>query len=147
MLVLTGANTLPLLARLMQGSADTVEKSVLCEIAGTLAELSFADMLLKGRTPLFHYWINIKWIYRKVFRNNNPNRVAAEAEPEEEAEGEVTEEEDEPSIRDKIRIIFCETTMVVFVIAEASALVISTAFWLMMHANPSHPGSEAISES
>ncbi|GMH56498.1 hypothetical protein TrST_g9031 [Triparma strigata] len=147
-LVLTGANTLPLLARLMQGSAETVEKSILYEIAGTLAELNFADCLLKGRTPLLHYSKNIKWLYHLLSRlRKNKSRVAPEGEPEEEAEGEVTEEEDELSIRDKIRIIFCETTMVVFMIAEASALVISTAFWLMMTANPSDPGSEAIAES
>jgi len=36
---------------------------------------------------------------------------------------------------------------VTFIISEATALVVSTCFWLLMHANPSLPGSAAISTS
>ena len=71
-------------------------------------------------------------------KEKGDENAEGEEEPEEE------EVEEEPVLRDKVRIIFCETTMVVFIIAEASALVVSTSFWLLMHANPAKPGSYAI---
>ena len=48
------ASMFPLLGRVMQGSAEALGKSILYEVAGTIAELLIAYQLLRSRTPVFH---------------------------------------------------------------------------------------------
>ena len=120
LLVSVGATILPLLARLMQGSAETVRASIIYEVAGTLAELSLADALLKGRTPIDNLLKNFFWAGRIVCRlaarlRFKSNRVGVEGGDEEE-DGEEEEGGGDGvaslTERDKQRIVFAETAMV-----------------------------------
>ena len=122
------ASTLPLLGRIMQGSAETVLESSIYEVAGTVAELTLADSLLKSRTPLGDTMYTLKFFF---VRNNN-NKVA-------------------PALTrrsltgvDSWQRSFCETVMIMITIAEAAGLLASSFFWLVMDANPSEPGSPKI---
>jgi len=45
------------------------------------------------------------------------------------------------------KLHFCEMTMVMIVLSEGTALVVSSVFFLIMNANPSDPGTPAIPAS
>ena len=122
------ASVIPLLGRIMQGSAETVLHSIIYEIAGTLAELTLADVFLKGRTPIDDTVHNLKSILG-VKKSNKVTPVLTR--------GSLTGV-------DSWRRSFCETAMIMLTISEASGLLVSSAFWLLMEANPSEPGSSKI---
>ena len=117
------ASIVPLLGRIMQGSAETVAESILFEIAGTFAELTLADSLLKSRTPLGDTYL--------MFRRKN-NKVTP-------AKTRLSLKGDESLQRS-----FCEQSMMMLTISEAAALLTSTLFWLLLDANPGKPGSPKI---
>ena len=122
------ASGIPFLGRIMQGSAETVLHSIIYEIAGTLAELTLADVFLKGRTPIDDTVHNLKSILG-VKKSNKVTPVLTR--------GSLTGV-------DSWRRSFCETAMIMLTISEASGLLVSSAFWLLMEANPSEPGSSKI---
>mmetsp|Transcript_30094 Transcript_30094/g.59774 ORF Transcript_30094/g.59774 Transcript_30094/m.59774 type:complete len:385 (+) Transcript_30094:633-1787(+) len=122
------ASVIPVLGRIMQGSAETVLHSIIYEIAGTLAELTLADAFLKSRTPIGDAVHNLK----SVLGGKKSNKVSP-AKTRLSLTG-----------VDSWQRSFCETTMIMITISEAAGLFASSAFWLVMDANPSEPGSPKI---
>ena len=115
----------------MQGSAETVGESILYEIAGTLSELWMADQLLRSRTPIFHYTTMLRYYINAAFaKKTNKVVPASSGKPLTGIES--------------LRKSLCETAMIMMTISEAAGLLASSAFWLVMDANPSSPGSPKI---
>ena len=122
------ATVIPFVGRIMQGSAEAVLESLIYEVAGTVAELTLADAFLKSRTPIADTVHTLK----SVLGIKKSNKVAPV----------VTN----GSLKgtDSLLRSFCETTMIMITISEAAGLLASTAFWLILDANPSEPGSPKI---
>mmetsp|Transcript_30093 Transcript_30093/g.59771 ORF Transcript_30093/g.59771 Transcript_30093/m.59771 type:complete len:477 (+) Transcript_30093:633-2063(+) len=123
-------SAVPVLGRIMQGSAETVGESILYEIAGTLSELWMADQLLRSRTPIFHYTTMLRYYINAAFAKKTKVVPASSGRP--------------LTGMESLRKSLCETAMIMITISEAAGLLASSAFWLVMDANPSEPGSPKI---
>ena len=136
------ACVVPLLGRVMQGSAETIVQSVIYEVAGTIAELFLADSFLKSRTPIADSMRTVKLF----FKRGNPSLEK------------VTPANNPPIMKrrltrslltglEKWERVFCETCMLMLTITEATGLLTSSFFWLLMKANPNEAGSPAIPDA
>ena len=121
------ASAIPFLGRIKQGSAETVGESILYEVTGTLSELLMADQFLRSRTPFFHYSRTLKAVFAKKTNKVVPASSGRSLTGIE-----------------SLRKSLCETAMIMTTISEAVGLLASSAFWLLMDANPSKPGSPKI---
>mmetsp|Transcript_1292 Transcript_1292/g.2880 ORF Transcript_1292/g.2880 Transcript_1292/m.2880 type:complete len:257 (-) Transcript_1292:41-811(-) len=121
-------SAVPVLGRIMQGSAETVLESLIYEVAGTVAELALADAFLKSRTPIGDAVNTLK----SVLGGKKSNKVSP-AKTRGSLKG-----------ADSLLRSFCETAMIMITLSEAAGLLVSSAFWLVMDANPSEPGSPKI---
>jgi hypothetical protein len=120
----------------MQGSSETVEESLLFEVAGTVAELLLADALLKSRTPISDVLQGLKYIF--------PSKQQSDKVSPDDAQ--IPKRLTRRSLRgvNSWQRFFCETVMISITITEAAALLISSLFWLLMDSNPNEPGSPKI---
>ena len=159
------ASAIPLLGRIMQGSAETMSQSIFYEVAGTLAELAIADAFLKSRTPLDETMCILKSILGK----NSKKKVVPAltrgslkgVDSWQRRWGFATRNGHVTSMSMPIFLCvrsstnpflaprfahhsFCETAMIMITIGEAAGLLASSFFWLLMGANPSEPGSPKI---
>jgi len=94
------ATYFPLLGRLMQSTASSVQQAIVYEMVATLVEIKTLDGLLKGMTPLH----GIRSILTTFSCRKNP--------------GETKREEN--------RIQFCSDAIIFLSVSEAAALVICT---------------------
>jgi hypothetical protein len=142
------------LARVMQGSTTTVGEMIVLEVAGTIAEFSTADGLLKGMTPFDNIksFFGFKTVAEKfVSDTKNLNKVTpGDADATEEGEKQSPEEQ---SVQSNIRLetncqVFCAGVLIMLSIGEATAIVSSSLFFLLLkNINPAEPGSEPLSNS
>ena len=133
-----------LLGRIMQGSAETVEESLLFEVAGTLAELAIADALLKSRTPIGDVLQTLNSVFS--VRKQQSGRVTPDDASSNGDATQVQKRITRRSLRGQASLqrSFCETCMFMLTISEATSLLVSSLFWLLMDANPNVPGSPKI---
>lgn len=134
------ATNIPFFSRIMQGSATTVAESILYEVAGTIAELWIADSFLKGQRPIPDTWM----MFETVVLRRSKNKVAPVGDAV--TGGKVNNMVSRGSLTGVEYNLrrFCEDLMVVLTLTEATTLIISSVFWLVMNANPGDPGSESI---
>ena len=128
-LVLTATVTTPLYGRLMQSSAESAGASLYYEAIGTGIELMSMHALLKGNTP----WKERVDSIKHLLRGCKSSPVA----PEEQVE----------SKRDELRRKFCASCMIMMSIGEATAVITSSVYFLIMNVNPSSAGSKRIPQS
>ena len=123
---------IPLYGRLMQSSAETAGASLYYEVIGTGMELMAMHALLKGNTPWKERVNLIKYALRGCKH--------APVTPEEQVES--TE-----SKKDDLRRKFCASCMIMMSLGEASAVITSSFYFLIMNVNPSSAGSKRIPQS
>ena len=128
--------TISVFCRLMQGSAETTGQSIAYEVGGTISELFFADAFLKGITPVQ----DTLYYIRKVLGNSDPNPKVSPEEGECDGDSPMPRQTSSTSLQH----VFCSTAMVMLTVTEATALLSSSYFWLLMSASPRPPGSPAI---
>ncbi|GMH55183.1 hypothetical protein TL16_g01839 [Triparma laevis f. inornata] len=138
---------LSILGRFMQGSAPTFTDSIIFEAMGTLAELFTADELLRGRTPLEDYKNFVRYVKRKFCggvdnskvqavvswdnSNSNSNLDVTSASIQHALSRGQAGSFKAAKVRTKDLAKFCGTSMILLNICEASAIVTSSAFWLV----------------
>ncbi|GMI07696.1 hypothetical protein TrVE_jg4977 [Triparma verrucosa] len=133
------ACVVPLLGRVMQGSAETLAQSVIYEVAGTIAELFLADSFLKSKTPIVDSVLTAKALFAGC--GQSLNKVKPHAPMKRRLTRSLL------TGLERWERIFCETCMIMLTIIEASSLLSSSLFWLLLKANPNKAGSPAIPEA
>jgi len=130
-LIAPGIALITLLARIMQGSTESVGEMLVLEVVGTLSELTNADGLLQGLIPSDYMkkMLGGKTVAKKMREKVKPSN-------EEGQEG-VESEMSKDTVLSTSFEIFCAGALVQIAIAEAAAIFNSTLLWFIMNINPS----------
>mmetsp|Transcript_16015 Transcript_16015/g.29987 ORF Transcript_16015/g.29987 Transcript_16015/m.29987 type:complete len:587 (+) Transcript_16015:165-1925(+) len=139
------------LARVMQGSAESIIEMVFLEVVGTLCEFSMADGLLRGLSPIdaTRSYLGMKTKAEKMRLLKVEPAASDKSQMASEDKGPALTVKRKMSVATKIetsRQVFCAGVLIMIAVAEAAAIFSSSLFFYALQINPAEPGSKALSD-